>query len=148
MPSDEVWKQFVGHVILNEDARTKAMILLAYDAALRREELMSLRVADIDWAHGLVTVRAETTKGGRMRYVPVSACVLHLLRDYLEGDRRALIAAYDGDDTGPFSCQNPPVILAARSPLVRSTKSSNGCGRRLACQRSLLTPCAINAARF
>ena len=50
VPSDEVWGEFVRHVIVNEDARTKAMILLAYDAALRREELMSLRVDDIDWA--------------------------------------------------------------------------------------------------
>jgi integrase/recombinase XerD len=80
VPSDEVWEHFVEHVILNEDARTKAMILLAYDAALRREELMSLRVDDIDWARGLVTIRPEITKGGRMRYVPVSACVLHLVR--------------------------------------------------------------------
>src|SRR6266568_9017515 len=108
---DEVWERFVRHVMLNEDARTKAMILLAYDAALRREELMSLRVDDIDWAQSMVTIRAETTKGGRMRYVPVSACVLHLVRDYLEGDRRALIAAYDGDDTGPLflseSTRNP-----------------------------------------
>jgi integrase/recombinase XerD len=67
LPSDEVWEQFVRHVLMNEDARTQAMILLAYDAALRREELMSLRVDDIDWAHGIVTIRPETTKGGRMR---------------------------------------------------------------------------------
>jgi len=63
VPSDEAWECFVQHVILNEDARTKAMILLAYDAALRREELMSLRVDDIDWARGLVTIRPEITKG-------------------------------------------------------------------------------------
>ncbi len=102
VPSDEVWEQFVRQVLLHEDARTRAMILLAYDAALRREELMSLRVDDLDWARGVLTVRAETTKSGRMRYVPVSAAVLHLVRQYLEGDRRALIAAYDGDDLGPI----------------------------------------------
>src|SRR2546430_517810 len=72
VPSDEVWADFVRHVLQDEDARTRAMILLAYDGALRREELMSLRVDDIDWARGLVTIRPETTKGGRMRYVPVS----------------------------------------------------------------------------
>jgi len=77
LPSDEIWEQFVRHVLLEEDARTQAMILLAYDAALRREELMSLRVDDIDWARGMVTLRPETTKGGRMRHVPVQACVLH-----------------------------------------------------------------------
>ena len=100
LPSDDVWEQFVVHVLQNEDARTQAMILLAYDAALRREELILLRVDDIDWARGFITIRPETTKSGRTRYVPVSAGVLHLVRHYIEGDRRALIAAYDGDDAG------------------------------------------------
>lgn len=117
VPSDEIWEQFVRHVILHEDARTQAMILLAYDAALRREELMSLRVDDIDWARGIVVIRPETTKGGRMRYVPVSASVLQVVRHYIEGDRRALVAAYDGDDLGPIflseSTRNPSCPLAA-----------------------------------
>ncbi len=65
IPSDDVWEQFLAHIIQNEDARTKAMILLAYDGALRREELVSLRVDDIDWAQGIITIRPETTKNGR-----------------------------------------------------------------------------------
>ncbi len=116
VPSDEVWEHFVQHVVLHEDARTRAMILLAYDAALRREELMSLRVDDFDWARGLLTIRAEITKGARMRHVPVSAAVLHLVRVYLEGDRRSLIAAYEGDDLGALflseSTRNPGRPLA------------------------------------
>jgi len=132
VPSDEVWERFVCHIILHEDARTKAMILLAYDGALRREELMALRVDDIDWAHGIVTIRPETTKGGRMRYVPVSAAVLHLVRDYLEGDRRALIAAYDGDDTGPIflseSTRNPgcPLVVGAFDEIIERVREQVG----------------------
>lgn len=128
VPSDEVWEQFVRHVLLNEDARTKAMILLAYDAALRREELMSLRVDDIDWAYGMVTIRPEITKGGRMRHVPVSSAVLHLVRDYLEGDRHTLIAAYDGEDTGPIflseSTRNPgrPLAVGAFDEIVERVR--------------------------
>jgi integrase/recombinase XerD len=130
VPSDEVWERFVQHVVLNEDSRTKAMILLAYDAALRREELMSLRVDDIDWARGLLTIRPEVTKGGRMRYVPVSGCVLHLVRDYLEGDRRALIAAYDGDDTGLIflseSTRNPgrPLAVGAFDEIMEGVRET------------------------
>src|SRR5258707_7278329 len=55
-------------------------------------------------------------KGGRMRYVPVCACVLHLVRCYLEGDRRSLIAAYEGEDLGTIflseSTRNPGRPLA------------------------------------
>ncbi len=129
VPSDEVWKQFVAHVIVHESARTRAMILLCYDAALRREELMSLRVDDLDWAHGIVTIRPETTKGGRMRYIPVSAAVLYLVRQYVEGDRRALIAAYDGEDLGLIflseSTRNPgrPLAVGAFDEIIERVRA-------------------------
>ncbi len=132
LPSDEIWEQFVRHVLLHENARTQTMILLAYDGALRREELMSLRADDIDWARGIVTIRPETTKGGRMRYVPVSAAVLHLVRHYLEGDRRTLIAAYDGDNAGPIfvseSTRNPgrPLSIAAFDEIMECVRERVG----------------------
>src|SRR6266487_1040297 len=105
-------------------------LLEADEADLRREELMSLRVDDIDWARGIVTIRAETTKGGRMRHVPVSAAVLHLVRSYLEGDRRALIAAYDGDDTGLIflseSTRNPgrPLAVGAFDEIIERVRET------------------------
>src|SRR5258708_13497660 len=132
VPSDEVWEQFVQHVVLHEDARTRAMILLAYDAALRREELMSLRVDDFDWARGLLTIRPEITKGGRMRHVPVSAAVLHLVRVYLEGDRRSLIAAYEGEDLGRIflseSTRNPgcPLSVGAFDEIMERVRERVG----------------------
>jgi integrase/recombinase XerD len=132
VPSDEVWADFVCHVLQDEDVRTRAMILLAYDGALRREELMSLRVDDIDWARSLVTIRPETTKGGRMRYVPVSEACLHLVRGYLEGDRRALIAAYDGEDAGPIflseSTRNPgrPLAVGAFDEIMEGVRERVG----------------------
>ncbi|WP_323138271.1 MULTISPECIES: site-specific integrase [unclassified Streptomyces] len=49
------------------------MLALAYDAALRREELCSLRTDDIDPAHRTLRVRAETTKNRLERVVPYSA---------------------------------------------------------------------------
>lgn len=132
VPADDVWHRFLRQVLLEEDTRTRAMILLAYDAALRREELMSLRVDDIDWARGIVTIRPETSKGGRMRYVPVSACVLHLVRGYIESDRRALIAAYDGEDAGPIflseSTRNPgrPLAVGALDEIVERVRDRVG----------------------
>lgn len=128
IPPDEVWELFVTHVVRNEDSRTKAMILLAYDAALRREELMSLRVDDFDWSSGVVTIRPETTKGGRERRVPVSAYALHLLRHYIEGDRRALVAAYNADDCGPVflseSTRNPgrPLAVGAFDEIIERVR--------------------------
>jgi len=132
IPPDAVWEGLVRHVMLHESQRTKAMILLAYDAALRREELTSLRVNDIDWSLEVVTIRAETTKGGCERKVPVSAGVLHLVRAYIEGDRRSLVAAYDGDDTGPLflseSTRNPgrPLTVGTFNEIVERVREKVG----------------------
>ena len=46
------------------------MVALAYDAALRREELCTLQSDDVDPAHRMLRLRAETTKGHRQRTVP------------------------------------------------------------------------------
>jgi integrase len=59
------------------------MFALAYDAALRREELCSLRTDDLDPAHRMLRVRAETTKNRLERIVPYSAATGVLLSGYL-----------------------------------------------------------------
>jgi integrase len=63
----------------DEPIRNRVMLALAYDAALRREELCSLRTDDFDPAHRTLRVRAETTKGRRERVVPYSAATGVLL---------------------------------------------------------------------
>lgn len=65
------------------------MLALAYDAGLRREELCLLATGDIDPAHRLLTVRAETTKSRRGRVVPYSEAAGSLLSAYL-AHRRTL----------------------------------------------------------
>jgi len=71
-------------------------------------------------------------KGGRMRYVPVSACVLHLVRCYLEGDRRSLIAAYEGEDLGTIflseSTRNPgrPLAVGAFDEIIERVREKVG----------------------
>ena len=60
-------------MVADEPIRNRVMLALAYDAALRREELCSLRSDDLDPAHRTLRVRAETTKTRRERVVPYSA---------------------------------------------------------------------------
>jgi integrase/recombinase XerD len=68
------------------------MLALAYDTALRREELCALRSDDLDPAHRTIRIRAETTKGRRERVVPYSASTAVLLQAYLT-HRRSLSTA-------------------------------------------------------
>jgi integrase len=82
IPGEAEWLQ-VLEAFRGEPARNRLMLALAYDAALRREELCSLRTDDLDPAHRTIRVRAETTKTRRERVVPYSAPTGLLLGDYL-----------------------------------------------------------------
>ena len=68
------------------------MLATSYDAALRREELRSLTVADIDLSRRLLRIRAETTKNHQERVVPYSSTTAELFSAH----------ASEGDDAGPF----------------------------------------------
>ncbi|MFD5650574.1 tyrosine-type recombinase/integrase [Streptomyces sp. NPDC127039] len=82
IPAEAEWLQ-VLKVFRAEPIRNRLMLALAYDAALRREELCSLRTDDIDPAHRTLRVQAETTKTRQERMVPYSASTGVLLGEYL-----------------------------------------------------------------
>ncbi len=82
IPNDEEWRSFLV-TAQEEGLRNRCMLALAYDMALRREELCRMACEDIEPAHRLITIRAETTKGRTGRVVPYSATTGALLRGYL-----------------------------------------------------------------
>ncbi|MBM7167510.1 tyrosine-type recombinase/integrase [Streptomyces sp. G44] len=82
IPSEQQWLDLLD-VAREEPVRNRVMLALAYDAALRREELCSLRTDDLDPAHRTLRIRAETTKTRRERVVPYSASTGVLLSGYL-----------------------------------------------------------------
>ncbi|WP_459548635.1 tyrosine-type recombinase/integrase [Nocardia sp. X0981] len=82
IPDEQQWMQVLD-VARREPIRNRLMLALAYDAALRREELCSLRTDDLDPAHRTLRVRAETTKNRLERVVPYSASTGVLLSQYL-----------------------------------------------------------------
>src|SRR3546814_2025683 len=65
------------------------MLSLAYFGALRRAELVALRIEDLDVAHRLISVRAETTKGKRSRVVCYSPDIAPVLIEHLHALRGA-----------------------------------------------------------
>ena len=93
IPSEAEWLQALA-VFRGEPVRNRVMLALAYDAALRREELCCLRTDDLDPAHRTLRVRAETTKARRERVVPYSAPTGLLLAEYLH--HRATISRARG----------------------------------------------------
>jgi len=71
----------------------RCMMIAAFDAGVRRGEMLALRFADIDWNHWLMTLRGETTKSKRTRIVPITTqrlrAVLEWLRLDIEGNRKS-----------------------------------------------------------
>jgi integrase len=56
-----------------------APLIVAVDTGLRRNEMLSLAITDLDFNHGVINIRAENAKSGRARQVPMTARVeIHL----------------------------------------------------------------------
>ncbi|MFG2919813.1 tyrosine-type recombinase/integrase [Kitasatospora sp. NPDC048298] len=118
IPSEQQWLDLL-EVVRGEPVRNRVMLALAYDAALRREELCSLRTDDLDPAHRTLRVRAETTKTRRERVVPYSAATGVLLSGYLT--HRATISRARGPLFLSESRRNhgQPLTLWTWSKVVR-----------------------------
>jgi len=92
----------ITHIIASESIRNQLLILLAYDGALRREEVVSLRVDDFDWSARLITIRPDASKSDFERTVTYSRSTEDLLTRYLWNERANLLAAFGGDQKGPL----------------------------------------------
>lgn len=88
LPTEEQWRAIL-EIAKAEPLRNRLMLAMAYDAGLRREELCALSTSDIDPAHRMIRVRAETTKNMTERMVPYSEDTGMLYAAYLQ-ERRHL----------------------------------------------------------
>lgn len=64
--------------------RNIALIMLLALTGVRKEELLGLRVCDVDLEGKFIVVRAETSKSKRTRIIPINAELLLYLEDYLQ----------------------------------------------------------------
>lgn len=88
IPTDEQWRYFLS-IAARSSIRDRLMLSLAYCGALRRAELVGLKIEDLDLAHRLISVRAETTKGRRSRVVCYSPDIAPILGTHLHALRLA-----------------------------------------------------------
>ena len=91
IPSDPEWQHLL-HGLEGELLRNQVMLLLAYDGALRREELVRLEGGDFDFAYRQVRVQAEHAKNRRERVVGYGKTTSRFLEAYLR-QRRTLSTA-------------------------------------------------------
>ncbi|MBN7124497.1 integrase [Erwinia billingiae] len=82
IPDDAQWQSFLFHAAASP-LRDRLMLALTYYGALRRSEITSLSIEDLDLAHRLIRIRAETTKSRRQRIVCYSPAVVPVLAAHL-----------------------------------------------------------------
>ena len=75
--------------------RDRAVLATLLYHGLRREELCTLRVRDVQQREGVLHLRIEG-KGDKIRFVPVAAKAARLIQEYLEA------AGHGGDLAGPL----------------------------------------------
>lgn len=83
IPSKEEWFAMVD-VMDKQTLRNNVMFALSYDAALRRAELCSLRIKDINMTTQHVHIRKENSKTQRERRVSFTAYTKERLEEYLK----------------------------------------------------------------
>ncbi len=98
IPSDSQWQDLLRS-LTEESLRNQVLLLLAYDGALRREELVTLEISDFDFASHQIRIRAEHAKNGRERVVGYGKVTSHLLETYLHHRRE-------------LSCKRGPLFLS------------------------------------
>ena len=87
-------------VLTKLSVRDQAIVLLAHDGALRREEIVLLREDDIDWQMHTITIRAEITKNKMPGLIVLSHPTWTRLKEYIEEDRAALVTYYGAEANG------------------------------------------------
>lgn len=132
IPSDAQWERIVRYLAQQPSQRDLCLVLLAYEGALRRQEVVQLRLDDLDWAAGLITVRPDLSKTGLQRTVTCSAVTATLLARYLATERALLLATYGGDPAGPLflsvSGRNPgaPLAVGAFNDIIERIRAALG----------------------
>jgi site-specific recombinase XerD len=129
IPNEHAWEQIL-HASQMEPLRNRLMVAFAYDGALRREELVSLEVGDLEPAWSLIHLRAETTKSKRPREVAFGAASGQLLVAYLR-QRTELFGRVEG---GLFLSQSrrnrgKPLRLSSWSKIVTGIAERAGLQR-------------------
>lgn len=87
LPSDEQWTRLLA-ALQPRPVRDRLMFMLAYDGALRRNELVTLRLDDFDFSARQIKIRGEHAKGGYQRVVVYSPATSATLRSYLPERRK------------------------------------------------------------
>lgn len=110
--------------------RDRAILETFYSTGIRRSELVSLHISDIDFRRGAMAVREG--KGKKDRFVPVGERALAWIRKYLTEARPELLGPGD-DGTLFLTADGTPLGLNSLSNLIRQIVTLGDVGKQGSC---------------
>ena len=110
--------------------RDRAMLETLYSTGVRRQELIELKLYDLDPQRGVIMVREG--KGKKDRMVPIGARALAWVDKYVEDVRPELTSGAD-DGTLFLAVTGQPFSAARLAEIVREAVNDSGIGKRGAC---------------
>jgi len=110
--------------------RDRAALELLYSSGLRRQELASLTLLDLDLELGVAYIRFG--KGGKSRYVPVGRRAAFWVRRYVQ-EVRPFLKPSDACETVFLTDSGQPYVRHRLSDLVRRRLTRVGLNQRGAC---------------
>ena len=100
----------------------KVMIMAAYSAGLRINEMLHLKLADVDSKRMMIHIREG--KGKKDRFVPLSTKLLESLRDYYK-QYRPKEFLFEGQNGGPYSPRSMQLVLQEAKKRVKILKKGS-----------------------
>ncbi|MFZ1676538.1 MAG: tyrosine-type recombinase/integrase [Saprospiraceae bacterium] len=88
--------------------KNRAMLSVLYSCGLRRGELLSLKISDLDKERNLI--RISQGKGRKDRYVPYSEKLKGILREYYE-KWKPKVYLFEGQNGGKYSARSIAKVL-------------------------------------
>ncbi len=101
-----------------DNPKHKIMLMMVYASGLRRNELLNLKIEDIDTNDGKYRIRINRSKGNRDRYTVLSKTLVEPLRKYYS-NYRPQIYLFNGRERG-----KPMTASALRHALGMAVKKS------------------------
>ena len=122
--------------------RDHAIFEVLYSTGIRRGELMALRIGDLNYSDGLITIRQG--KGGKDRVVPIGEKSLDVIRHYVTSARKmfaqgkspdALFLTFKGAGMGRMTVRDTVMRIVREAGITRHVKTH---GLRHTCATHML----------
>ncbi|MCD6111895.1 MAG: tyrosine-type recombinase/integrase [Bacteroidales bacterium] len=101
-----------------DNPKHKIMLMMVYASGLRRNELLNLKIEDIDTNDGKYRIRINRSKGNRDRYTILSKALLPQLREYYQ-NYQPQVYLFNGSKKG-----KPMTASGLRHALKMSVKKA------------------------